>query len=121
MGFRNLNEVVELVKNANFIICGPTSIILEAILCEKKLIISTRSDLECYQANSEIFFGYDHFDGLEQNPLIRVVSEKSEVNDILKWAEEEPTKEEKIKSKELIKYYIKMDLNRKNILSEKFP
>ena len=76
-GDRDLNQIVDLIRDSKFVICGPTSIILEALICEKKVLVSSRSDLDSYQATSEIFFGYEHFDGIELNPLVKVISEVS--------------------------------------------
>ncbi len=120
-GIRNLNQVVEIVKNSEFIICGPTSIILEGILCEKKVIISARSNLKSYQPNPQILFGYEHFDGLEINPLIRIISEQSSLHSALNWAKKKPTLEEIKKSNTLLNYYIELNLKRKNILSKEAP
>ena len=117
---RDLNQIVELTNNAKFIICGPTSMILEALICHKKVLISSRSDLNSYQRTSEIFFGYEHFDGLELNPLVRVFSEMSSIEAALEWAMKTPSKEEKQYSDSLVNYYVEININRKSILLSNF-
>lgn len=105
-GSRNLGDIVSLIDSSWFVISGPTSLILEALLLSKKVIVSIPHTFSSHQHPAKIFFGYEHFFGLELMPMLRVCSEQSDLASVLHWATEEPTGSEIEETRRVLNYFV---------------
>lgn len=105
-GCRDLKYLYELLSNSSFTIAGPTSIILESLILKKKTIISLPDGKYSLQSPSEIYYGYEHFRGLESNPLVRVCSSLSDYTEALLWAVASPSEDELSFSHEHLQFYV---------------
>jgi hypothetical protein len=105
-GIRNLSSIASLISSSWFVISGPTSLVLEALLLSKKVIVSIPHCRASIQSPAEIFFGYDHFSGLESIPLLRVCSDQSDLASVLSWATNQATTADIDESHRLLRYFV---------------
>lgn len=111
-----LGQLADLVNKASFVICGPTSLVLESLICKKKVIVIARSDLSSYQSPAEVFSTYEHFHGIENNPLVRVFSERADRLEYIEWAHEKPKQKALEESEIKLRYYIDTNVDRQRII-----
>jgi len=70
--FPSLDGYQALIKNASLVISGPTTMVLESLLCGKRTILMT-DDCASYSSNKKLYDNLLHFEGIEELPGLEIM------------------------------------------------
>jgi hypothetical protein len=103
-----------LIKNAEFVISGPTTMIIESLILNKLILLLNFDDKNNFYNPRSIIENFQHFDGIKKIKLVRLNNHKYKLGQDMLNCLTCSKQMKKISVNKQIKYYLYNDLKNYN-------